>query len=96
MMNNICGVTRLAARIMWRIEREGSGLTEGCLVPVDELQNHIDDFESEEKTGLMEDVQTFMDYWPGQNKQYSVHYVSHIFGVVSLNCGVQNYCLSQV
>ncbi|XP_077136368.1 histone-lysine N-methyltransferase SMYD1 isoform X2 [Ranitomeya variabilis] len=76
---------RLAARIIWRIEREGSGLTEGCLVSVDELQNHIDDFDSEEKNGLMEDVQTFLDYWPNQDKQYSMQYVSHIFGVISCN-----------
>ncbi|KAM4053433.1 histone-lysine N-methyltransferase SMYD1 isoform 2-T2 [Anomaloglossus baeobatrachus] len=76
---------RLAARIMWRIEREGGGLTEGCLVSVDDLQNHIDDFDSEEKNGLMEDVQTFLDYWPNQDKQYSMQYVSHIFGVISCN-----------
>ncbi|XP_069833325.1 histone-lysine N-methyltransferase SMYD1 isoform X2 [Dendropsophus ebraccatus] len=76
---------RLAARIMWRIEREGSGLTEGCLLSVDDLQNHLEDFEAEEKNGLMEDVQTFLDYWPSQNKQFGMQYVSHIFGVISCN-----------
>ncbi|XP_066429062.1 histone-lysine N-methyltransferase SMYD1 isoform X2 [Eleutherodactylus coqui] len=76
---------RLAARIMWRIEREGSGLTEGCLVAVDDLQNHVDDFDTEEKNGLMEDVQTFLDYWPSQSKQYSMQLISHILGVISCN-----------
>ncbi|XP_075704940.1 histone-lysine N-methyltransferase SMYD1 [Rhinoderma darwinii] len=76
---------RLAARIMWRIEREGSGLTEGCLVSVDDLQNHIEDFDSEENSGLMEDVQTFLDYWPNQNTHYGMQYISHIFGVISCN-----------
>ncbi|KAM4810044.1 histone-lysine N-methyltransferase SMYD1 isoform 2-T2 [Rhinophrynus dorsalis] len=76
---------RLAARIMWRIEREGGGLTEGCLVSIDDLQNHIDSFEEEEKNGLMEDVQNFLEYWPTQNQQFSMNYVSHIFGVISCN-----------
>ncbi|KAM3939861.1 histone-lysine N-methyltransferase SMYD1 isoform 2-T2 [Leptodactylus fuscus] len=76
---------RLAARILWRIEREGSGLTEGCLVSVEDLQNHIEDFDTEEKNGLMEDVQSFLDYWPSPNKQFSMQYISHIFGVISCN-----------
>ncbi|KAM8939884.1 histone-lysine N-methyltransferase SMYD1 isoform 2-T2 [Pelodytes ibericus] len=76
---------RLAARITWRIEREGGGLTEGCLVSIDDLQNHIENFKDEEKNGLMEDVQSFLDYWPSQSQQYSMHYVSHIFGVISCN-----------
>ncbi|XP_040275200.1 histone-lysine N-methyltransferase SMYD1 isoform X2 [Bufo bufo] len=76
---------RLAARILWRIEREGGGLTEGCLVSVDDLQNHIDDFDSVEKDGLMEDVQTFLDYWRSPSKQYGMQYISHIFGVISCN-----------
>ncbi|XP_056410026.1 histone-lysine N-methyltransferase SMYD1-like isoform X1 [Hyla sarda] len=76
---------RLAARIMWRIEREGSGLTEGCLVSVDDLQNHLEDFETEEKNGLMDDVQSFLDYWPSTSKQFGMQYVSHIFGLISCN-----------
>ncbi|KAG8591151.1 hypothetical protein GDO81_000063, partial [Engystomops pustulosus] len=76
---------RLAARILWRIEREGGGQTEGCLVSVDDLQSHIEDFDSEEKNGLMEDVQTFLDYWPSQSKQYGMQYISHLFGVISCN-----------
>ncbi|KAG8453336.1 hypothetical protein GDO86_000105 [Hymenochirus boettgeri] len=77
--------TRLAARIMWRIEREGGGLAEWCLVSIDDLQNHIEKFEEEEKEGLMEDVQNFLEYWPSQNKQFGMHYISHIFGVISCN-----------
>ncbi|XP_053560259.1 histone-lysine N-methyltransferase SMYD1 isoform X1 [Bombina bombina] len=76
---------RLAARIMWRIEREGSGLTEGCLVSIDDLQNHIDNFEEEEKNGLMEDVQNFLDFWPSQSQPFGMQYISHILGVISCN-----------
>ncbi|XP_063781142.1 histone-lysine N-methyltransferase SMYD1 isoform X2 [Pseudophryne corroboree] len=76
---------RLAARIMWRIEREGSGLTEGCFISVDDLENHLLKFEEEERNGLMEDVQFFLDYWPSQNKQFGMHYISYIFGVISCN-----------
>ncbi|KAK2539103.1 Smyd1 [Columba guinea] len=47
---------RLAARIMWKIEREGSGLSEGCLVSIDDLQNHVDSFDEEEKKELRADI----------------------------------------
>uniref|UniRef100_A0A8C5MB05 [histone H3]-lysine(4) N-trimethyltransferase n=1 Tax=Leptobrachium leishanense TaxID=445787 RepID=A0A8C5MB05_9ANUR len=76
---------RLAARIMWRIERESSGLAEGCLVSIDDLQNHIDNFQDEEKNGLMDDVQNFLDYWLSQGQQFGMNYISHIFGVISCN-----------
>ncbi|XP_075050084.1 histone-lysine N-methyltransferase SMYD1 isoform X2 [Mixophyes fleayi] len=76
---------RLAARIMWRIDREGSGLTEGCLVSVEDLQNHLFNFDEEEKNSLMEDVQSFLDYWPSQSKQFGMHFISYIFGVISCN-----------
>ncbi|KAE8628847.1 hypothetical protein XENTR_v10000251 [Xenopus tropicalis] len=76
---------RLAARILWRIEREGSGLTEGCLVSIDDLQNHIDKFDEAEKGLLMEDVQKFLEYWPSQSQQFGMQYISHIFSVISCN-----------
>ncbi|XP_077334113.1 histone-lysine N-methyltransferase SMYD1 isoform X1 [Lithobates pipiens] len=76
---------RLAARILWRIEREGGGLTEGCLVSVDDLQSHVEHFDQEEKTALMEDVQSFLDYWPSQSKQFAMQYISHIFGLINCN-----------
>ncbi|XP_068131295.1 histone-lysine N-methyltransferase SMYD1 isoform X2 [Hyperolius riggenbachi] len=76
---------RLAARILWRIEREGGGLTEGCLVAIDDLESHLDHFDEEEKNGLMEDVQSFLDYWPTQNQQFAMQYISHIFGVINCN-----------
>ena len=82
---------RLAARIMWRVEREGSGLTEGCLVSVDDLQNHVEHFGEEEQKELRLDVDTFLQYWPPQSQQFSMQYISHIFGVVrksSLNLEV--------
>lgn len=77
---------RLAARIMWRVEREGTGLTEGCLVSVDDLQNHVEHFGEEEQKELRVDVDTFLHYWPPQSQQFSMQYISHIFGVVWLPC----------
>uniref|UniRef100_G3TZN3 [histone H3]-lysine(4) N-trimethyltransferase n=1 Tax=Loxodonta africana TaxID=9785 RepID=G3TZN3_LOXAF len=76
---------RLAARIMWRVEREGTGLTEGCLVSVDDLQNHVEHFGEEEQKALRVDVNTFLEYWPPQNQQFSTQYISHIFGVINCN-----------
>ncbi|NXG65258.1 SMYD1 methyltransferase, partial [Hemiprocne comata] len=73
---------RLAARIMWKIEREGSGLAEGCLVSIDDLQNHVDSFDEEEKKELRVDVENFLEFWPPQSQQFGVQYISHIFGVV--------------
>uniref|UniRef100_A0A287CVH7 [histone H3]-lysine(4) N-trimethyltransferase n=1 Tax=Ictidomys tridecemlineatus TaxID=43179 RepID=A0A287CVH7_ICTTR len=75
---------RLAARIMWRVEREGSGLTEGCLVSVDDLQNHVEHFGEEEQKELRVDVDTFLQYWPPQSQTFSMQYISHIFGVIEL------------
>ena len=77
---------------MWRVEREGSGLTEGCLVSVDDLQNHVEHFGEEEQKELRLEVDTFLQYWPPQNQQFSMQYISHIFGVVrksSPNLGVE-------
>ncbi|NXT77540.1 SMYD1 methyltransferase, partial [Zapornia atra] len=73
---------RLAARIMWKIEREGSGLSEGCLVSIDDLQNHVDSFGEEEKKELRADVESFLEFWPPQSQQFGLQYISHIFGVV--------------
>ena len=67
---------------MWRVEREGTGLTEGCLVSVDDLQNHVEHFGEEEQKELLVDVDTFLQYWPPQSQQFSMQYISHIFGVV--------------
>ncbi|EHA99115.1 SET and MYND domain-containing protein 1 [Heterocephalus glaber] len=76
---------RLAARIMWRVEREGTGLTEGCLVSVDDLQNHVEHFGEEEQKELRVDVDMFLQYWPPQSQQFSMQYISHIFGVINCN-----------
>lgn len=67
---------------MWRVEREGGGLTEGCLVPVDDLQSHVEHFGEEALKELRGDVDTFLQYWPPQSQQFSMQYISRIFGVV--------------
>ncbi|MBV99818.1 Histone-lysine N-methyltransferase SMYD1, partial [Eschrichtius robustus] len=76
---------RLAARVMWRVEREGGGLTEGCLVSVDDLQSHVEHFGEEEKKELRGDVDAFLQYWPPQSQQFSMQYISRIFGVINCN-----------
>uniref|UniRef100_A0A7M4DVK9 [histone H3]-lysine(4) N-trimethyltransferase n=1 Tax=Crocodylus porosus TaxID=8502 RepID=A0A7M4DVK9_CROPO len=76
---------RLAARIMWRIEREGGGLTEGSLVSIDDLQNHVENFGEEEKKELRADVESFIEFWPPQSQQFGMQYISHIFGVINCN-----------
>lgn len=83
-LSNLALLRRLAARIMWRVEREGTGLTEGCLVSVDDLQNHVENFGEEEQKQLRVDVDTFLQYWLPQSQQFSMQYISHIFGVVWL------------
>nr|XP_060637333.1 histone-lysine N-methyltransferase SMYD1 isoform X1 [Anolis sagrei ordinatus] len=76
---------RLAARIMWRIEREGGGLTEGCFVSIDSLQNHVEHFGEEEKKELRLDLESFLEFWPHDCKQFGMQYISHILGVINCN-----------
>ncbi|NWS90431.1 SMYD1 methyltransferase, partial [Toxostoma redivivum] len=76
---------RLAARILWKMEREGSGLSEGCLVAIDDLQNHVDSFGEEEKKELRADVESFLEFWPPHCQQFGMQFISHIFGVISCN-----------
>lgn len=75
-------LARLAARILWKMEREGSGLSEGCLVAIDDLQNHVDSFGEEEKKELRADVESFLEFWPPHCQQFGMQFISHIFGVV--------------
>uniref|UniRef100_A0A8D2J0F3 [histone H3]-lysine(4) N-trimethyltransferase n=1 Tax=Varanus komodoensis TaxID=61221 RepID=A0A8D2J0F3_VARKO len=76
---------RLAARIMWRIEKEGSGLTEGSLVSIDNLQNHVEHFGEEEEKELRIDLESFLEFWPPESKQFGMQYISHILGVINCN-----------
>lgn len=72
---------------MWKMEREGSGLSEGCLVSIDDLQNHVENFGEEEKKDLRVDVESFLEFWPPQSQQFGMQYISHIFGVVRPRAG---------
>ncbi|NWZ09518.1 SMYD1 methyltransferase, partial [Agelaius phoeniceus] len=76
---------RLAARILWKMEREGTGLSEGCLVAIEELQNHVDSFGEEEKKELRADMESFLEFWPPHCQQFGMQLISHIFGVISCN-----------
>lgn len=64
------------------MEREGSGLSEGCLVSIEELQNHVESFGEEEKKELRADVESFLEFWPPHCQQFGMQLISHIFGVV--------------
>ncbi|XP_054847460.1 histone-lysine N-methyltransferase SMYD1 isoform X2 [Eublepharis macularius] len=76
---------RLAAQIMWRVEREGGGLADGSFVSIDELQNHVEHFGEEEKKELWVDVESFLEFWPPDSKQFGMQYISHILGVINCN-----------
>nr|XP_056713508.1 histone-lysine N-methyltransferase SMYD1 isoform X1 [Euleptes europaea] len=76
---------RLAAQILWRTDREGGGLTEGALVSIDELQNHVGHFGEEEKKELRVDLESFLEFWPPDGKQFGMQYISHILGVINCN-----------
>lgn len=76
---------RLAARILWRVEREGTGLSEGCIVAVDDLQNHVESLGEEQRKDLEADVQAFLNYWPPESSMFGVQYISNVFGVINCN-----------
>ncbi|XP_048366602.1 histone-lysine N-methyltransferase SMYD1 isoform X2 [Sphaerodactylus townsendi] len=76
---------RLAAQILWRAEREGGGLTEGSLVSIDELQDHVEHLGAEEKKELRVDLENFLEFWPADSQQFGLQYISHILGVISCN-----------
>ncbi|XP_069043681.1 histone-lysine N-methyltransferase Smyd1 isoform X2 [Lepisosteus oculatus] len=76
---------RLAARVLWRIEREGSSQAEGSLTSLDELEDHVADMPEEDRKELKIDVHNFLDYWPPHSRQFGVEYISHIFGVINCN-----------
>ncbi|RXM91181.1 Histone-lysine N-methyltransferase Smyd1 [Acipenser ruthenus] len=76
---------RLAARILWRIEKEGSALSEGRLTSLDDLENHLDDLGEDDMKELKVDVHNFLDFWPSNSRMFGVQYISHIFGLINCN-----------
>lgn len=80
----IC-VVSVVARIMWRLDKEGSTVTDMQLTTLDELEDHIADMPEDDLKELKVDIHNFLDYWPHNSKQHTIDDISHIFGVVRLN-----------
>lgn len=84
---------------MWRLDKEGSVVSDMQLTTLEELEDHISDMEEDELKEFKVDIHNFLDYWPRTSKQHTIDDISHIFGVVrlrsSLRCcliGVQVLC----
>lgn len=85
---------------MWRLDKEGSVVSDMQLTTLEELEDHISDMQEDELKEFKVDIHNFLDYWPRSSKQHTIDDISHIFGVVrlrfSLRCclfGVQGLCL---
>ncbi|XP_056137976.1 histone-lysine N-methyltransferase SMYD1b isoform X1 [Lampris incognitus] len=76
---------RLVARVMWRLDKDGSVVSDMQLTTIDELEDHIGDMAEDELKELKVDVHNFLDYWPRNSKQHVVDDISHIFGVINCN-----------
>ncbi|XP_073676002.1 histone-lysine N-methyltransferase SMYD1-like [Garra rufa] len=76
---------RLAARILWRMDKEGSVVSDMQLTPLEELEDHIYDISEEDIKDFKVDIHNFLDYWPRSSKPHTVDSVSHILGVINCN-----------
>ncbi|XP_074493553.1 histone-lysine N-methyltransferase SMYD1b isoform X2 [Sebastes fasciatus] len=76
---------RLAARIVWRLDKEGSVMSDMQLTTLEELEDHIADMQQDELKDLKVDIHNFLDYWPRTSKQHIIDDISHIFGVINCN-----------
>ncbi|KAM3874190.1 histone-lysine N-methyltransferase SMYD1a [Diretmus argenteus] len=76
---------RLAARVLWRIQKDTGIVSDGQLTSVDQLQEHVVDLPADDVKELEVDVLNFLNYWPRSSKQHPTEYISHIFGIISCN-----------
>lgn len=72
----------LAARIMWRLYKDGGVISDLQLTSLDDLEDHISDIPEMDLKELKVDIHNFLDYWPRTSKQHNVDSISHIFGLV--------------
>jgi SET and MYND domain-containing protein len=72
----------LTARIVWRLDKEGSLVTDTQLTTVEDLEDHIFGMPDDDLQEIKVDIHNFLDYWPRNSKQHRVDDLSHIFGVV--------------
>lgn len=77
-------VVSLGARIIWRLDKEGSVVSDMQLTTLEELESHIADMQEDELKEFKVDIHNFLDYWPRTSKQHTIDDISHIFGVVRL------------
>lgn len=72
-------VSSLAARVMWRMRKDGGVAWDSQLLAVQELQEHVDELPREQ---LQQDVHTFQQYWTCGRRQPSVEDITHVLGIV--------------
>lgn len=76
---------RLAARIIWRLDKEGNLVNDMQITTLEDLEDHIQDMPEDDLKEVKVDIHNFLDYWPRNSKQHTVDYISHIFGVINCN-----------
>uniref|UniRef100_UPI00398F7805 histone-lysine N-methyltransferase Smyd1-like isoform X2 n=1 Tax=Pristiophorus japonicus TaxID=55135 RepID=UPI00398F7805 len=76
---------RLAARILWRMAREGDFVSEDRISSIEKLQDHVDDLSEEEKKQLTSDADILRSYWHSNNQHFDTESITHIFGVINCN-----------
>lgn len=91
-----CSSASLAARLIWRLDKEGSVVSDMQLTTVEELEDHIADLQEDELKELKVDIHNFLDYWPRNSKQHTIDDISHVFGVVRLDAFSPEYDLAAV
>ncbi|RVE65400.1 hypothetical protein OJAV_G00116130 [Oryzias javanicus] len=73
---------RLAARVLWRLHKDGGLASDSQLVSADQLQEHVDQLSQDQLQQLQTDVRVLQGYWSYGSKQHSAEYISHIFGII--------------
>ncbi|KAG1930281.1 histone-lysine N-methyltransferase SMYD1b isoform X2 [Pimephales promelas] len=76
---------RLAARIMWRVDKHGMVVSDMQMTTLDELENHVSDMNEDDLKDFKVDIHNFLDFWPRGSKQHTVDSISHILGVINCN-----------
>ncbi|KAK7136429.1 hypothetical protein R3I94_014921 [Phoxinus phoxinus] len=76
---------RLAARIMWRVDKEGMVVSDMQMTTLDDLENHICDMNEDDLKDFKVDIHNFLDFWPRGSKQHTVDSISHVLGVINCN-----------
>lgn len=82
---SLLSLASLAARIMWRLDKDGGVISDLQLTTLDDLEDHISDIPEIDLKELKVDIHNFLDYWPKTSKQHTSDSISHIFGLVCTN-----------